>query len=81
MKERSLSSRATLTRVFLSDPDDNIFTCRFIFTLNGEAMSWKSSQQPTIVDLAIETEYIIASDTTEEAVMLKKLSKTLASSL
>ena len=32
---------------FQSDPDDSRFTSGFLFTLNGGAVSWKSSKQPT----------------------------------
>ena len=51
-----------------SDPDDSISTSRFLFTLNGGAMSWKSCKQPTIVDSMIEAKYIVVSDTTKESV-------------
>ncbi|KAJ9545825.1 hypothetical protein OSB04_025532 [Centaurea solstitialis] len=43
----------------------------YVFTLNGGAISWKSSKQDTIADSTIETEYIAASDAAKEAVWLR----------
>ena len=43
-----------------------------MFTLNGGVLSWKSSKRTTIADSMIEAEYIIDSDSTNEAVWLKK---------
>ncbi|KAJ9547728.1 hypothetical protein OSB04_020271 [Centaurea solstitialis] len=41
------------------------------FTLNGGAISWKSSKQDTIADSTTEAEYIAASDAAKEAVWLR----------
>ena len=57
---------------FQSDPDDSRSTSGFLFTLNGGAVSLKSSKQPTTVDSMIEAKYIVVSDTAKEAVWLKK---------
>ena len=57
---------------FQSDPDDSRSTSGFLFTLNGGAVSWKSSEQPTTADSTIEAEYIAASDAAKEAIWLKK---------
>ena len=57
---------------FQSDPDDSRSTSGFLFTLNGGAVSWKSSKQPITVDSTTEAEYIAASDAAKEAVWLKK---------
>ena len=57
---------------FQLDPDDSRSTSGFLFTLNGGAVSWKSSKQPTIADSMTEAEYIAASDAAKEAVWLKK---------
>ena len=35
---------------FQSDLNDNRSTSGFLFTLNGRAVSWKSSKQPTTAD-------------------------------
>ena len=40
--------------------------------MNGGAVSWKSSKQPTTADSTIEVEYIATSDAAKEAVWLKK---------
>ncbi|KAJ9561546.1 hypothetical protein OSB04_006706 [Centaurea solstitialis] len=43
----------------------------YVFTLNGRAISWKSSKQDTIADSTTEAEYIAASDVAKEAVWLR----------
>ena len=57
---------------FQSDPDDSRSTSGFLFTLNGGAVSWKSSKQPTTANSTTQAEYIAASDAAKEAVWLKK---------
>ncbi|KAJ9542941.1 LOW QUALITY PROTEIN: hypothetical protein OSB04_029447 [Centaurea solstitialis] len=54
---------------FQTDRDD--FSHRYVFTLNGGAISWKSSKQDTIADSTTEAEYIAASDAAKEAVWLR----------
>ena len=44
----------------------------YMFTLNGGAVSWKSSKQDTIVDSTTESEYIAVSEAAKEAVWIKK---------
>ncbi|KAJ9542072.1 LOW QUALITY PROTEIN: hypothetical protein OSB04_028578 [Centaurea solstitialis] len=41
---------------------------RYVFTLNGGAISWKSSKQDTIADSTTEAQYIATSDAAKEAV-------------
>ena len=53
---------------FQSNPDDSRSTSRFLFTLNGGAVSWTSSKQPTAADSTTEAEYIVASGATKEVV-------------
>ena len=36
---------------FQSDADDSRSTSRYLFTLNGRVVSWKSSKHPTTTDL------------------------------
>ena len=57
---------------FQPDPDDSRSTSGFLFTLNGRAVYWKSSKQPTTADSTTKAEYITASDAAKEAVCLKK---------
>ncbi|CAH1440299.1 unnamed protein product [Lactuca virosa] len=43
----------------------------WFFTLNGGAVTWKSSKQETIADSTCESEYITASEASKEAIWLK----------
>ncbi|KAK8584075.1 hypothetical protein V6N12_068325 [Hibiscus sabdariffa] len=54
---------------FETDKDDSRSQSGFVFCLNGSAVSWKSSNQDTIVDSATEAEYIAASEAVKEAVL------------
>ncbi|KAJ9546970.1 hypothetical protein OSB04_019513 [Centaurea solstitialis] len=56
---------------FQTDKDDFKSQSGYVFTLNGGAISWKSSKQDTIVDSTTEAEYIAASDAAKEAVWLR----------
>ena len=58
---------------FQSDKDDCKSQSGYIFTLNGGAVSWKSSKQVTTVDSTTEAEYIAASEAAKEAVWIKKV--------
>ena len=62
---------------FQSDKDDSKSTSGFIFTLNGGAVSWKSSKQETTAHSTTEAEYIAASEAAKEAVWMKKFIKEL----
>ncbi|KAJ9561764.1 hypothetical protein OSB04_006924 [Centaurea solstitialis] len=53
---------------FQTDKDDFRSQSGYVFTLNGGAISWKSSKQDTIADSTTEAEYIVASDAAKEAV-------------
>ncbi|KAK9009189.1 hypothetical protein V6N11_035734 [Hibiscus sabdariffa] len=44
----------------------------FVFCLNGDTVSWKSSKQDTVADSTIEAEYVLASEATKEIVWIKK---------
>jgi hypothetical protein len=57
---------------FASDKDDCKSTSRYVFTLNGGAVSWKSSKQATVVNSVTEAEYIAACDAAKEAVWMRK---------
>ncbi|KAJ9547185.1 hypothetical protein OSB04_019728 [Centaurea solstitialis] len=56
---------------FQTDRDDFRSQLGYVFTLNGGAISWKSSKQDTIADSTTEAEYIAASDAAKEAVWLR----------
>ena len=57
---------------FQSDVDDRKSTSGFVFTLNGGAVSWKSSKPEMTVDSTTEAEYIATSDAAKEAVWIWK---------
>ena len=57
---------------FQSDVDDRKSTSGFLFTINGGAVSWKSSKQATTAYSTTEAEYIAASDAAKEAVWIRK---------
>ena len=57
---------------FQSDPDDSKSISGYMFTINGGAVSWKSSKQQTVADSTTEAEYIAASEAAKEAVWMKK---------
>ena len=57
---------------FQSDHDDSKSNSGFVFTLNGGAVSWKSSKQETTADSTTEAEYIAAAEAAKEAVWMKK---------
>ncbi|KAJ9565872.1 hypothetical protein OSB04_001838 [Centaurea solstitialis] len=56
---------------FQTDRDDFRSQSGYVFTLNGGAISWKSSKQDTIADSTTKAEYIAASDAAKEAVWLR----------
>ncbi|KAJ9541460.1 hypothetical protein OSB04_027966 [Centaurea solstitialis] len=56
---------------FQTDRDDYRSQPGYVFTLNGGAISWKSSKQDTIADSTTEAENIAASDAAKEAVWLR----------
>ena len=57
---------------FMTDPDDFKSQSGFVFTLNGGAVSWKSSKQSTVADSTTEAEYIGASEASKEGFWIKK---------
>ncbi|KAJ9544930.1 hypothetical protein OSB04_024637 [Centaurea solstitialis] len=56
---------------FQTDRDDFRSQSGHVFTLNGGAISWKSSKQDTIAGSTTEAEYIAASDAAKEAIWLR----------
>jgi hypothetical protein len=57
---------------FQTDQDDSKSQSRYVFTINGGAVSWKSSKQETVDDSTIEAEYIAASEAAKEGVWIRK---------
>ena len=57
---------------FQSDPDDSKSILGYVFTLNGGAVSWKSTKQQTVADSTTEAEYVAVSEAAKEAVWMKK---------
>ena len=45
---------------------------RYVFTINGGAVSWKSSKQETVTDSTTEAEYIAALEAAKEGVWIRK---------
>ncbi|KAK9044427.1 hypothetical protein V6N11_058327 [Hibiscus sabdariffa] len=70
--EEQLSIKGYTDASFQTDKDDSRSQSRFVFCLNGGAMSWKSSKQDTITNSTTEAEYIVASEAANEAVWIKK---------
>ncbi|KAJ9567049.1 hypothetical protein OSB04_003015 [Centaurea solstitialis] len=56
---------------FQTDRDDFRSQSGYVFTLNGGAISWKSSKQDTIADSTTEAEYTTTSDAAKQAVWLR----------
>ncbi|KAJ9538444.1 hypothetical protein OSB04_031177, partial [Centaurea solstitialis] len=69
--EDEISVNGYSDATFQTDRDDFRSQSGYVFTLNGGAISWKSSKQDTIADSTTEAEYIAASDAAKEAVWLR----------
>ncbi|WCJ31560.1 Transposon Ty2-LR1 Gag-Pol polyprotein [Euphorbia peplus] len=57
---------------FQTDQDEQQSQSGFVFLLNGGAISWKSTKQPTVADSTAEAEYIAACEASKEAVWMRK---------
>jgi hypothetical protein len=60
--EEELTITGCTDASFQTDKDDTKSQSGFVFTLNGGAVSWKSSKQDTVADSTTEAEYIAASE-------------------
>jgi hypothetical protein len=58
--------------IFQTDTDDSQSQSGFVFTINGGAVSWKSSKQETVTDSIEEAEYIVASGAAKEGVWMRR---------
>ena len=56
---------------FDTDPDDSKSQTRYVFTLNGGAVSWCSSKQSVMAGSTCEAEYIAASEAANEGVHIR----------
>ena len=56
---------------FQSDKGDSKSQSGFVFTINGGAISWKSSKQEMVADSTTEAEYIAASEAMKEGVWIR----------
>jgi hypothetical protein len=70
--ETELFVRGYTDASFQTDRDDLRSQSGFVFTLNGGAVSWRSSKQDTTSDLTTEAEYIAASEAAKEGVWIKR---------
>ena len=57
---------------FQTDKDDSKSQSGYVFTMNGGAVSWKSSKQETVTDSTTEAKYIAASEAAKEGVWIRK---------
>jgi hypothetical protein len=57
---------------FQTDPDELKSQSGFLFTINGGAVSWKSSKQEIVVNSTIEAKYIATSESAKEGVWIRK---------
>src|SRR4030043_1292207 len=57
---------------FDTDPDDSMSQTRYVFILNGGAVSWCSSKQSVVAGSTCEAEYIADSEAANEGVWMKE---------
>ena len=57
---------------FQIDKDESKSQSDYVFTINGGAVSWKSSKQETVTDSTTEAEYIAALEAAKEGVWIRK---------
>ena len=67
-----LTVRCYTDASFQTDRDTSRSQSGFVFTLNGGAISWKSSKQSVVADSTTESEYVAASDAAKETAWMKK---------
>ena len=70
--EEELKVKCYTDASFQTDRDDSRSQTGYVFTLNGGAITWKSSKQSVVAQSTTESEYIAASEAAKEAVWMKK---------
>jgi hypothetical protein len=70
--EEELTVKGYTDARFQTNKDDSKSQSGFVFTLNGGAVSWKSSKQDTVADSTTEAEYIAALEAAKEGVWMRK---------
>ena len=70
--EEELGVTGYVDASFCTDPDDSKSQTGYVFKVNGGAVSWRSGKQPIVAQSTMESEYITAADTANEAVWLRK---------
>ena len=70
--EKELVVNGYVDASFNTDPDDSESQTKYIFLLNGGAVSWCSSKQSIVVGSTCEAEYIAASEAANEGVWTKE---------
>ena len=70
--EKELVVNGYVDASFDTDPDDSKSQTRYIFILNGGAVSWCSSRQSVMAGSTCEAEYIAASEAANEGVWMKE---------
>src|SRR4051812_35499269 len=51
-----------------TDPDDSKSQYGYVFTLNGAVVSWRSAKQSVVARSSTESEYMAASEASQEAI-------------
>ncbi|KAD7117120.1 hypothetical protein E3N88_04388 [Mikania micrantha] len=70
--EEELTVRCYTDASFQTDRDDSRSQSGYVFTLNGGAITWRSSKQSVVAQSTTESEYITASEAAKEAAWMKK---------
>ncbi|GJS30826.1 hypothetical protein Tco_0491446 [Tanacetum coccineum] len=70
--KRELSVACYTNIGYLTDVDDTKSQTAYVFVLNGGAVDWKSTKQSLLATSSVKAEYIAASDTSKEAVWIRK---------
>ena len=55
-----------------TDPDDSKSQSGYVFILNGAAVSWRSAKQSVVARSSTESEYIAASEASQEEIWMKE---------